>query len=371
VRAEHVYTAFTGEGQPTSADTVTPPIGTWLSAGDSVAFVASLDGTAPCSTTVSVIGCPVDNTPDQVQCLSPSYTLTQGQCAGVTPQDSDLYVLSGGAGPGSNARGTVGTSLPADGLLGPGTHQVVVTSTAGGAQCVSTVTVQPCVPVVVPTTTRAPVKLASSPGTCLASTDAAASSLVTAATLGRGAIGVNVLTTVARRGGGTSVASSSSPLKPGKYNVQVVYPGGVVSAFSTAAVNIGVGDSEAPVASLKPTVAVDARGYICAVAASARATSACLNVATTGTASVVQVSDNCGAQALTRRVACSSGTCPARAPAANSQKVCVPVSATSGRVEASYSLTVTDKSGRSATVSIPIAAYHSSKRPAGVTCYSA
>jgi subtilisin family serine protease len=371
VRAEHVYTASTSTGQPTVADTVTPPIGSWLSAGDSVVFVASLAGAGSCSTTVSVVGCPVEQAPDQVACFSPTYTLTPGQCRGIVPPENDLFVLTGGSGRGSNARGTVGTSLPADGLLGPGVHLVVVTATAGGAHCTSTVTVQPCVPVVVPTTTRAPVRLPTAAGTCLASTDDATSSLVTAATLGRGAIGINVRTIAARRSGGDGGAPASTPLKPGKYNVQVVYPGGVVSSFSTAAVNIGVGDSEAPVASLKPTVAVDARGYICAVAASARATSACLNVATTGTASVVQVSDNCGAQALTRRVACSSGTCPARAPAANSQKVCVPVSATSGRVEASYSLTVTDKSGRSATVSIPIAAYHSSKRPAGVTCYSA
>jgi subtilisin family serine protease len=366
VLAQHIYSATTADGTSTTADSVSPPVGTKLAAGDVATFTASLAGAGSCSTVVNVVGCIDEQAPDAVRCLSPTYTLRPGQCTGVAPADNELFVLSGGV-PGRNARGSVTFSqLPPDRLLGPGRHDVVVQATAGPASCVATVTVQPCTPQVVATTTRAPVRLASAPGTCLASTSSdAAALLVTAATLGRGAVGV--VARASRRGS----AASQGPLKAGRYSVQVAYPGGVVTPFSSTTVNIGVVDAEPPSVAIKATVVRDEiTGFICAVAATARARSACVNISPTAATGVLTLADNCGVSALTRKYTCS-GVCPRTLPTARATKICVPVTAAGGRVEATYTMTVTDKGGQAATVTIPIAGYHASQRPAGMTCYSA
>lgn len=375
VRAEDLYTALNVNGEPTTADSVAPVVGTILAAGDTTMFDATLSGAPSCSTTVSVIGCANDQANDMLTCLSPSYTLAAGQCAGIKPPDSDLFTLRGGV-PGRGARGSASVALPEGGLLGPGVHTVAVTASAGGAQCSATVTVQPCAPVIARTTTssRSPLKLPTAPGTCLVATDSAdvAAAVVSGATLGRGAIGIRARASTRR------AAVASGPLKAGRYSVAVVYPGGIVSPFSAATINIGVADAEAPTVAIKESVARQqgegegSPSFICAVAATARATSACVSVGT-GATSVVSVADNCGATGLTRKFTCTGAGCPRTLPTARATKLCVPVSANKGRVEAVYTMTVTDKSSRSASVNIPIAGYHASvQRPADATkCYSA
>ena len=206
--------------------------------------------------------------------------------------------------------------------------------------------------------------VAASPGACVAPLPQP-SQVVTAASLGQGAVSLAVRSTA--RG-----ADLVPPLKAGSYFVSVVYGDGAntKSAVSAGKFVMAVVDAQAPQAAIKPGIAVDERGFICAVAAAARATSACLNVATTGATSVVSLADNCGVTGLTRSYTCS-GTCPSRLPTRTATKICVPVSASVDRVETVYTMTVADKGGRTTTLSIPIAAYHSTKRPAGVTCYSA
>jgi hypothetical protein len=339
--------------------TVSPAIGTVLAAGASRAFTATL-GTETCTTTVTVAACPPASppVPDTVTCRAPSYTLLAGQCAGISVPAADLYQLSGPTA-GSPPSGSATTTLPADGVLGPGKYQIQVTATVGGATCTATVTVQPCKPVVISTT--ATVSVPSAPGTCAGNPAPAA--VVSAATLGRGAVSINARTTAT----GSIVAP---PLVAGKYYVQVVYPGGLTSAVSAAAVPLAVTDVEDPVAAIKPTIVRDSRGFICARGGSSTSTTACVSVSTS--TGVLNLSDNCSASTLTRSYQCAStqNACPSTMSSTTS-RVCVPVQAGGGRIEATYLMTVTDVGGHQAQVMIPIAGYHYRDAPAGVTCYTA
>jgi hypothetical protein len=314
----------------------------------------------------------LDNTPDPnpdvVTCRSPSYTLTTGKCSGATPALSELYTLSAGpaAAPGSAPRGMVSLSgYPSGGLFGPGVFQVVVTATEGGATCTSTVTVLPCKPIVI--STRTPVKVDSAAGTCLGAALPSPSSVITAASLGAGALSLTARTTA-------KGAILTSPFKAGSYFVDVVYPGGIKSSLSAGKFVLAINDVQPPSATIKGSIIrEDGTGAICAVS-KGRATSACLNVATTGTASIISLTDNCGTTGLVRKYTCTpttAGSCPTKATAASATKICVNVSATGGRVDATYAVTITDKGGRATTLSIPIAGYHASKKPANVQCYSA
>jgi hypothetical protein len=308
-------------------------------------------------------------------CKTLTVTLTPSGagCGAATVQPADLYALTGAAGAGSPPEGTVtlastsstfrGRVGGAGGIVGPlsvgpGAYRVTVTATVGGASCLAVVTVQPCRAVPVSGT----IALPTAPGTCAAAAPEPAL-VVAAASLGQGALAVNL-----RRSATSTVASA--PFAAGSYFVQVVYPGGVLSAVSSSAARITVADTERPVAEVKPTVARDGSGFICAKGRNARSTTACLSVSTSSAVGVITLRDNCPVSRLTRSYACS-GTCPATATTARATRVCVPVVRGGARREATFTLTVTDRSGGTATLEIPVAAYHFSDAPAGVTCYSA
>jgi hypothetical protein len=179
------------------------------------------------------------------------------------------------------------TTLPPDGMLGPGVHRIVVTSRytgSGAASCTAVGKVQPCKPIVIGSTVR----VNFAPGLCTAYPKP--SDVVSADTLGRGALGINART----RATGSVVPA---PLKGGtKYFVQVVYPGDLLSAVSASSTDITVVDVEPPVAAIKSSVMRDnTGGFICARGTSVRSTNACLSVSATAAASVVSLSDNCGA----------------------------------------------------------------------------
>lgn len=295
---------------------------------------------------------------DRLACKKPTLTLTPGAagCGAATVQPTDLYTLTGAAGAGAPPVGTVTLSSSAS-TFAPGTYSVTVTATAGGASCVAVVTVKPCRAVAASGT----VALANVPGTCAAAAPAP-SLVVAASSLGQGALSVNLRKTAT----GSII---SAPFVSGSYFVQVVYPGGVLSAVSSGAVRIAVADTESPVAEIKPSVVRNADGFICAKGRSASATTACLSVSTSASTGVVALRDNCPAAQLTRGYACT-GTCPAAPAMATATKVCVPVSR--GRSgQAVFTLTVTDAAGRTGQVEIPVVAYHFSDAPKGVTCYSA
>ena len=286
-------------------------------------------------------------------------------CAAAIVQRGNMYALTGAAGAGAAPLGTVtlaSTSLPAVGgtgtlSVGPGAYRVTVTATVGGASCVADVTVQPCRPVAVSTA----VAVANAAGTCLAGRPTPAQ-VVAAASLGQGALSVNLRTSA-------TGAIVNAPFAAGSYFVQVVYPGSVLSAVSSAAARVTVADTESPVAAIKPTVARDGRGFICAKGRTATSTTACLSVSTSSATGMVTLRDNCPATQLVRSYACS-GTCPATATSATATTICVPVVSGGARREATFTLTVTDKAGRKGSVQIPVAAYHFSNAPAGATCYS-
>jgi len=269
VRAQDVYRTIDGR----AATTVSPAVGTAVAGGTSRLFSATLDGTT-CTSTVAARACSATSVLDAVTCRSPSYTLAAGQCGGLAVPLADVFTLSAGAGStaGGAPAGTATTTLPADGVLDPGVSRVDVRATAGGATCTSVVTITPCRPVVMSTTTT--VFVDSAPNTC-AGTPAPAA-VVSAATLGRGALSINARATA-------TGSVLPAPLKAGKYFVQVVYPGGVLSAVSAAALTLAVSDVEPPVASLKPTFARDAANFICARGAYSTSTSACLSVSTAST----------------------------------------------------------------------------------------
>jgi len=150
VRAQDVYRTIDGR----ATTTVSPAVGTAVAGGTSRRFSATLDGTT-CTSTVAALACSATSVPDAVTCRSPSYTLAAGQCGGLAVPLADLFTLSAGAG--STARGapagTATTTLPSDGVLGPGVSRIDVRATAGGATCTSVVTIPPCRPVVMSTTT--------------------------------------------------------------------------------------------------------------------------------------------------------------------------------------------------------------------------
>lgn len=352
VRAADVYRTLDGR-----AATVSPAIGTAVAGGTSRIFTATLDANT-CTTTVTVAACQAVSVPDSVTCRSPSYTLAAGQCGGLTVPLADLYVLAPGAGSTSSApAGTATTTLPADGVLGPGVTRVDVRATAGGATCTSVVTITPCRPAVISTT--ATVYVDSAPGTC-AGTPAPAA-VVSAATLGRGALSINARTT-------TTGSVVPAPLKAGKYFVQVVYPGGVLSAVSAYAVPLGVNDVEAPFVGIKPAIVRDAAGFICAKGVYSTSTTACVSVSSTS--SVLDQTDNCPVSSLVRQYQCAGTYCPTSlSPTAT--RLCISVASGAGRREVTFRVQVTDKGGRTAEVLIPIAAYHYRDVPAGTTCYTA
>jgi hypothetical protein len=362
VRADDVYSLVIDPGVTPPIVTISPPLGTVLTGGTSRVFTAAIAGdtSTTCTTTVTVAACPpLGPTPDAVRCFTPSYTLPAGQCGGWAVPLSSLYQLSAGptARAGSAPSGTVTTTLPADGILGPGVHRVDVRATSGGATCTAVVSITPCKPVVIASTTA--IAMPSSPGVCAGVPSPSA--IVTAATLGRGAVAVVARTTAA----GSAVPP---PLAAGRYYIQVVYPGGLSSAVSASTVLLSIADVENPYAGLKATIVRDSAGFICAKGGSSLSTTACVSVSTSSTG-VLELKDNCGVASLTRSYQCA-GACP-YSMSPSTSKVCVSVRAGGGRVEATYALTVTDKGGRQARVLIPIAGYHYRDAPAGVKCYSA
>jgi hypothetical protein len=307
----------------------------------------------------------------KLQCLSPTFPLAAGKCDGIAPSLNDLIKRpqpqtcvfcpspAPAPAPAPFAPGSIKTTLPADGALGPGKHLIDIGyASSGQVSCTSVVTVLPCKPVAVSGTVTVP----SAPGVC-AGAMPLPSSVVTAATLGRGALSINAFLTVS----GSVVGSGiPAPLKAAKYYVKVLYPGDITSSVSASTVSLVVSDVEAPIAAIKSTIVRDAAGFICATSTISRSSSACVAVSGAFT-SVLSVSDNCPTSSLTRQYKCSSGTCPTTAISPTATKVCVPVRAGGGRVETTFTLTVTDKGGRQANLAIPIAAYHRTN----VTCYSA
>ena len=367
IKAEDVYTT---SGAGSEVPTVTPQIGTILFAGDVVAFEAHLpsDPTrTTCTTVVTVETCPA--IPDVVTCRSPTYTLSAatGGCAGIMPVQSELFTLTAGA-PGSSARGSVDIAgMPSSGFLGPGLHAVVVTATYGGAACTSNVKVTPCKPVVV--STRVAVRAPSAPGFCAAAAlDPAL--VVTSATLGQGALAVNVRTSTRGR-------VVPPPLKPGKYYAQLVYPpGNVLSAVSSSRFVLAVQDVEVPRATIKSSVVRDSNGFICARSRSTTraSTTACVSVSPTAAISVITLADNCPIASLVRSYTCAGAWCPTTGlPTSRATKLCVPVVAGQGRREVVWTMAVTDKGGNRVTLDLPIAAYHyRDPLSEGTTqCYSA
>lgn len=163
------------------------------------------------------------------------------------------------------------------------------------------------------------------------------------------------------------------PLKTGKYFFDVVYPGNIVATPTTPQpVSIVVWDAEAPKAEIKQTIARNA-GYICAKGATRAATTACVSIVDTAATGILNVTDNCGSTGLTRKWTCQGKGCPTTAVAATAKSLCVPVRAGKGRVEATFTLVLSDKQGnKSPPLAIPIAGYHFSDAvPTGTTCYKA
>jgi hypothetical protein len=355
VRAVDLYTTTNGQ----VATTVSPAVGTVLAGGATQLFTITL-GAESCTTTVNVLACP-EAIPDRIACNTKTYTLGAGKCGSTLVPEADLYVLSAGVGApaGSRATGTAITSLPVGGSLGPGVHRIDVVATNGGATCTAVVTVNPCRPVVVSTTTA--VKIVNQPNTCAALL--APSAVVSAATLGQGALSINARTSAT----GSIIPQ---PLKAGKYYVQVVYPGGLKSAISAGSVPVVIQDVDPPLAAIKSSIVRDSTGFICARGTSSTATRACLSTSTS-TTGVITLKDNCAVSLLTRKYACSGTYCPTTLPTSTATKVCVPVVRGGARREVVYTMTVTDKGGKQGQVQIPIAAYHYSNKPAGVTCYYA
>ena len=346
VRVQDVYRTLDGR-----AATVSPPVGTVVAGGTSRVFTATLDGTT-CTATVTAAACATVSVADTVTCRSPSYTLAAGQCGGLAVPSANLVTLSAGAGSTTGA--------PADGVFGPGVTRVEVRATAGGATCTAVVTITPCRPVVISTT--ATVFVNSAPGVCKGTPSPAA--VVSAATLGVGALSINARTS-------TTGSIVPAPLAAGKYFVQVVYPGGVLSAVSASAVILGVNDVQAPVVGIKPATVRDAAGFICAKGIYSTSTSACVSVSSTS--SVLEQSDNCAVSSLVRQYQCAGTFCPTSlSPTATRLCIAVaPQSAGGGRREVTFRLRVTDKGGNAAEVLIPIAAYHYRDAPTDIKCYTA
>jgi hypothetical protein len=346
VRAQDLYTTVDGQ----AATSVTPAVGTVLTGAQTTTFTVSL-GAESCTTTITVISCP-DVSPERLTCKSPTYALSAGGCNAAKVPETDLYAVDGSV---------VTTTLPQSNLLGPGIYSVNVATTDGGASCTAVVTVKPCRPVVVSTT--ATVKLPNAPGTCAAFLTPSA--VVSAATLGQGAVSINARTSAT----GSIVPP---PVKAGSYYVQVVYPGNVLSNVSAGAVAVAIADGEPPSVGIKSTISRDPKGFICAQGINWYATTACLSTSF-GTTGVVAAKDNCPVSMLTRKYSCTSAWCAGSSTAASGAiKVCVPVVRNGGRREAVFTLTVTDAGSGSAQVQIPVAAYHyNDPKPAGVTCYYA
>jgi len=227
--------------------------------------------------------------------------------------------------------------------------------------CKITFEIQPCPPIAA-TATNTQLEINNEPGTCSA-IPPSAEVLFTPESIGSSVESVRARVTPQ----GPVVPF---PLKTGKYFFEAVYPGGMVGATSPPrSVAIKVLDVEPPKAEIKPTVARNAGGgFICAKGASRKATTACVSIP-----GILNVADNCGSKALTRKFTCEGAGCPRAAVRPTATKLCVPVRVGGGRVEATFTLVAVDKNGnKSPALAIPIAGYHSGDAvPKGATCYKA
>lgn len=374
VRAEDVL------AEAAAADlvvSITPSLGTVVAGGASQVFVVALPGGgagASCSTRVSAAPCaPLGQL--TITCLPPQIpyaTLAAPGCDTAAVRPEDFYRVWRGDEqvPYSDAPVTFepllkGNKLPAGvftvrATLPPGTQ-------ADSPRCFSQITIEPCVPVPAPQGPGLEIALDNTPGTCAASPRPAAVFLPETVSFS------GVVRARARPTG----PLIPLPLKSGKYFFELVYPGAdfnpagvVVAPAVPRPVTILVLDAEAPTAQLKPTVARDAGGgFICAKGASRGARSACVSLA-----SLLSVADNCAptGSGLKRKFTCQGAGCATVKPKAT--KLCVEgLRAGKGRVEATYTLTVSDKAGnKSPPLAIPIAAYHfKDAAPTGAKCYTA
>jgi hypothetical protein len=355
VRPEDVYSLPSSP----SGITLSPPAGTIVPPGGSRLITATAPSGASCSTLISVTPCPPADRLS-INCFPQTYALTPpSSCSGTkVSKPQDLYrIFSGQIASPEGA--TVDASPPLETeVFAPGIFGITFTSRQDPtAECLSIITVKPCAPIAVSGT----VKLNSSPGTCAAALPSP-QQVVTPASLGLGAFSVELR---AKPNG----PALSAPISTGSYFVSVVYDQGyMVSNASVSPVRIEVLDVEAPKAELKNGTPRLADNFICARGATARAATACVPL--DGTSGILSVTDNCGAAGVTRKWTCTGAGCAK--PSATAKTLCVPVRARRGRVDATYTLTITDKKGNKSTLVVPIAAYHFSDAvPSGAKCLSA
>lgn len=359
VRAEDVF----APASPDNTAGVTPALGTVVAAGASALFVVALASGGSCTTRVSVAPC-IPPGAYRITCpppKTPYATLGAPSCDTAPVRPRDLYRVWQGDEDVSDVVAVTST-LPDGNVLPAGLFYeaffLPADTLQGDPYCGGYITIQPCTPVPLPPGVE--VRLKNYPGTCSAIPSPAS---------------VFINNTVSFSGQVIARAFPGGPLLPlpiktGLYYFEVVYPSLVaVAPTFPSAVKIVVLDAEAPYAAIKDTVARYADGrFICARGANRRARKACVSIGGGTDAGILNIEDNCGTAGLARRFSCRGKGCvPAKSTAT---KLCVQgLKAGKGRIEATYTMHVTDMAGNKAEpLKIPIAAWHFSDA-GGAACF--